>query len=323
MRVFVTGGAGFIGGAVVRRLVARGDRVVAMVRDPDRAPQLAELGVDVRKGDLARTPAILDAMRGSDAAIHLAGDYRIGIRATERPAMLDANLGTATRVMDAARTARLDRLVYVSTVNVFGDTHGRIVTESYRRDLTEGFLSAYDESKFLAHRAAEEQIAAGAPIAIAMPGQVYGPGDHSGAGELIRQAYDGTLRYRSITDTGLSAAHVDDVAAGITAVLDRGRIGEAYVTAGESIRLIDAMRVAARLGGHGLPRAAMPVGAMRIMAALPTAVREAMDLPADLHEALRASIGVTYWASSAKAAAELGYTPRDIASGLRATFGDA
>ena len=155
-----------------------------------------------------------------------------------------------------------------------------------------------------------------------MPGQVYGSGDHSAAGDLLRQAYDGTLRYRSVTDTGLSLAHVDDIAAGITVVLDRGRIGEAYVTAGESLRLIDAMAVAARLGGHRLPRLAVPIGAMRLMAALPTAVREAMDLPADLAEALRASIGVTYWASSAKAAAELGYTPRDLASGLRATFGD-
>ena len=191
MLVFVTGGAGFIGGGVVRRLVARGDRVVAMVRDPDRATQLHELGVDVRRGDLARIPAIADGMRGADAAIHVAGDYRIGIPAAERPAMLDANLGTTTRVADAARAARLERLVYVSTVNVFGDTRGRIVTEAYRRDLSEGFLSAYDESKFLAHRAVEEQIASGAPIAIAMPGQVYGPGDHSAVGMLLRQAYDG------------------------------------------------------------------------------------------------------------------------------------
>ena len=168
----------------------------------------------------------------------------------------------------------------------------------------------------------EEQIASGAPIAIAMPGQVYGPGDHSAVGMLLRQAYDGTLRYRSITDTGLSAAHVDDVAAGIVAVLDRGRIGESYVTAGESIRLIDAMRVAARLGGRSLPRLAMPIGALRLVASLPAALREALDLPSDMREVLRASVGVTYWASSAKAAAELGYTPRDIASGLRATFGD-
>ena len=116
MRVVVTGGSGFIGVAVVRRLVARGDRVVAIVRDPERAPALADLGVELRRGDLSRTMAIVDAMRGADAAIHLAGSYRVGIPASERPAMLDANVGATNRVLDAvadrrprAHRLRLDR----------------------------------------------------------------------------------------------------------------------------------------------------------------------------------------------------------------------
>jgi dihydroflavonol-4-reductase len=323
MQVFVTGAGGFIGGSVVRRLIARGDRVVAMVREPDRATALHEVGVDLRRGDLTRIPAIVDAMRGADAAIHLAGDYRVGIPAQERTGMLDTNLGGTTRVVEASRTARLERLVYISTVNVFGDTHGRIVDEGYRRDLAEGFLSAYDESKFLAHRAVEEQIAAGAPVVIAMPGGTYGPGDHSAVGAQLRGAHDGTLRYRSIDDTGLSFAHVDDVAAGIVAALDRGRIGEAYVVAGESTRLADAMEIAARLAGRSLPRLRVPGGMLRLLASLPASVRESMDLPSDLHEVIRAAAGVTYWASSAKASAEIGYAPRDLASGLRATFADA
>ena len=111
MRVFVTGGSGFIGEAVVRRLMARGDRVTAIVRDLERAEPLAALGVDLRQGDLSRTAAIVDAMRGTDAAIHLAGIYRVGIPASERPAMHDANVGATHRVLDAFATAGLDRLV--------------------------------------------------------------------------------------------------------------------------------------------------------------------------------------------------------------------
>ena len=155
MDVLVTGAAGFIGLATTRRLVARGDRVVAIVRDPARATVLTDLGVEIRSGDLSRTVAIADAMRGVDAAIHLAGDYRIGIAASDRQAMLDANVGTTHRMLDAASSAGLDRLIATSTVNVFGDTHGRIVDERYRRDLADGFLSYYDETKFLAHRAIE------------------------------------------------------------------------------------------------------------------------------------------------------------------------
>lgn len=320
MRVFVTGGAGFVGGAVARRLVARGDRVVAVVRDPARATALRELGVDLRQGDLARTPAIVDAMRGSDAAIHLAGSYRIGIPASERPAMLDANVGVVHRVLDAVAAAGVERIVHASTVSVFGNTRGRIVDERHRRDLADGFMTYYDETKFLAHRAAEERIATGSPVVIVMPGTAYGAGDHSSIGAVVRAAYDGTARYVVLGDTGISPVFVDDLAAGIVGALDRGRIGEAYILAGENTRLRDAMAVAARVGGRRLPRLEIPVAFLRLGSRAPAPLARLAGLPDDLREVLAAALGVTYWASSAKAAAELGYTPRDLASGIRAAF---
>jgi len=320
MRIFVTGGAGFIGLAVVRRLVQRGDRVMAVVRDPDRATPLADLGVEMRAGDLSRTAAIVDAMRGTDAAIHVAGMYRVGIPAAMRPAMLDANVGVTHRILDAVATAGLDRLVYVSTVNVAGNTKGRIIDERYRRDLSEGFLNYYDETKYLAHRAVRERVDSGAPIVIVMPGVTYGPGDHSGTGQQIRGAYDGSLGYMALADVGISAVYVEDVAAGIVAALDRGRVGESYILAGENTRLRDAMRVAARIGGRSLPRLELPTALVRLGSHAPAALARAAGLPDDLGEVLRAGLGVTYWASSAKAATELGYRPRDLGTGLRATF---
>jgi|EndMetStandDraft_8_1072994.scaffolds.fasta_scaffold108376_3 dihydroflavonol-4-reductase len=320
MRVFVTGGAGFIGEAVVRRLMARGDRVTAVVRDPASAEELEEMGVDLRQGDLSRSAAIVDAMRGTEAAIHIAGMYRVGIAPSERPQMHDANVGTTHRVLDAFATAGLDRMVYVSTINVAGNTHGRIVDERHRRDLAEGFLSYYDETKFLAHRAVQERIGGGARIVIAMPGTTYGPNDHSAIGGQLRAAYDGVLPYLALADTGISPAHVDDVAAGIVAALDRGRIGESYFLGGPNMKLRDAMEVAARLGGHTLPRIELPTALIRIGSRAPAALSRAMGFPDDLGEVARSAIGVTYWGSSAKAATELGYVPRDLTSGLRATF---
>jgi nucleoside-diphosphate-sugar epimerase len=320
MRIFVTGGAGFIGLAVVRRLVARGDRVVAVVRDPDRATALTDLGVETRAGDLTRTAAIVDAMRGTDAALHIAGMYRIGIPASMRPAMLDANVGSTHRIIDATVTAGVERLVYVSTVNVLGNTEGRILDERHRRDLADGFLSYYDETKYLAHRAVRERIDAGFPAVIAMPGATYGPRDHSGIGQQLRGAHDGSLGYVALGDTGISAVFVEDVAAGIIGALDRGRLGESYVLGGENTRLRDAMRVAARIGGRGLPRLELPTAMLRVGSKAPAVLARAAGLPDDLREVLRSSLGVTFWASSAKAATELGYRPRDLASGLRATF---
>ena len=99
--------------------------------------------------------------------------------------MWDANVGTTERVLDAAIAEGVPRIVYISTVNVFGNTKGAVVDETYRRDLAEGFLSCYDETKYRAHEAAEARIAQGAPIVIVMPSQVYGPHDHSLASEQL------------------------------------------------------------------------------------------------------------------------------------------
>jgi dihydroflavonol-4-reductase len=322
MNILVTGGAGFIGGSVVRQLVRRGDRVVAIVRDPDRATGLRDLGVEIRRGDLTRIPAMVDAMRGCDAVIHLAGDYRVGIPASERPRMLEANVGVTGRVLDAVATSGVVRMVYASTVNVFGDTHGRIVDERYRRDVADGFLSYYDETKFLAHRAVEERIAAGLPVVITQIGVTYGPGDHSAIGQQLEQAYRGTLRYVAAGSLGISAVFVEDTAAGIIGALDRGRLGESYIIAGENLRSRDALAVAARVGGRSLPRLVMPDAMVRLGSHAPAPLARLAGLPDDLREVARSSLGVTYWASSAKAATELGYRPRDLASGARAAFGN-
>jgi hypothetical protein len=86
------------------------------------------------------------------------------------------------------------------------------------------------------------------------------------------------------------------------------------------MKLRDAMEVAARLGGHTLPRIELPTALIRIGSRAPAALSRAMGFPDDLGEVARSAIGVTYWGSSAKAATELGYVPRDLTSGLRATF---
>jgi nucleoside-diphosphate-sugar epimerase len=235
--------------------------------------------------------------------------------------MDDSNVGATTRVLAAAEAAAIARIVYVSTVNVFGDTHGEVVDETYRRDLGNGFLSWYDETKYRAHVVAEERIAGGAPVVIAMPGQVYGPGDHSGVGEQLEGAFRGRLFALSLTDLGVCLVHVDDLADGLLATLDRGRIGQSYVLDGEPVRLIDALRIAARLGDRRLPGLSMPTRLLRLMVPFSGVLGGRLGVPANLAEVLSAADGVTYWASHAKASLELGFAPRSLEVGLRDAFG--
>ena len=98
--------------------------------------------------------------------------------------MRDANVGGTERVLGAARDAKIAKVVYVSTVGIFGNTHGKIVDESYEHP-AKGFTSCYEETKWEAHQVAKRLIAEGLPCVIVQPGGVYGPGDTSSIGELL------------------------------------------------------------------------------------------------------------------------------------------
>ena len=190
-------------------------------------------------------------------------------------------------MLDAAIGAGTPRIVHVSTVNVFGNTHGEIVDETYRRPGND-FLSYYDETKYRAHLAAEERIAAGAPVSIAMPGGVYGPGDHSEVGSVIDQLRDDTLRMRTFPELGMNLAHVDDIAAGIVLVGDLGHTGESYVIGGEIVRFGEVLDMVGRLTGHRAPRFAVPVWMMK--AAIPAGplIGKAMGTGPNLREMITA-----------------------------------
>jgi nucleoside-diphosphate-sugar epimerase len=320
MQAVVTGGAGFIGQAVIRQLRQRGDTVIALVRDSAKAEPLLELGCTLVEFDLATASgeSLTDALRGADAVFHVAGSYRVGIPESEHAPMFAANVVATRAVLDAAVGAGVARVVYVSTGNVFGNTRGQVVDETYRRPQPQEFLSYYDETKYLAHIAAEERIAAGAPILIAMPSLVYGPGDRSQAGGVIRQAMEGTLPVLSGGDMGGTFVHVDDVATGILLVHDRGAVGESYILGGEVATLGEVVRRAAAIAGQLPPRVSTPGWLVRAMAPVGGLLGRAVGAAEpNVVETIRSSIGVTYWVSSEKAKRELGYAPRDLDTGLR------
>ena len=152
---------------------------------------------------------------------------------------------------------------------------------------------------------------------IAMPSTVYGPGDHSAIGAQLLAAFKGSLRYRSLDDFGCALVHVEDEADGLLRVLDDGRLGEAYIVAGPTQRLREAVALAARIGDRRPPRLAIPTSVLRLAAPIAPRLGGRFGMPHDLGEVLDAGAGVTYWVTSAKAERELGFHPRDLEAGLR------
>jgi nucleoside-diphosphate-sugar epimerase len=320
VKAFVTGGTGFIGSRVVHRLRDRGDEVVALVRSPGRAAELTELGCTLVEGDLTSAEAIREGVQGCDAVFHIAAVYKVGIPASERDAMRDANVGGTERVLDAAIDAGVPRIVYVSTVAVFGNTHGAVVDETYTRN-GEDFLSCYDETKWDSHQVALDRIGKGAPIVIVQPGGVYGPGDHSELGNMIDQAATGKLKMMMFPETGLNLVHVDDVADGILLAYDKGKIGESYVLGGEISKMGDLVRKVSEIAGRKAPTRELPPALMKMAIPIGPLVGKALGFPPNLRELIRTSDGVTFWAKDDKARRDLGYAPRDMDTGLRQTLG--
>lgn len=319
MKVFLTGGTGFIGGRVAAMLRERGDEVVALARNPDRAQKLRRIGAQLVRGDLSDRAALAEAMAGCDAVIHGAAVYEVGIPASARPAMFRANVIGTENALGAALDAGLPRVVYVSTIAAFGNTRGKVVDEGYEHP-GDSYTSYYEETKVEAHRRAKHLIAEGLPCVIVQPGSVYGPGDHSAVGKQIEDFARGRLPALPFPELGLTMCFIDDVAAGILAALDRGEPGRAYVLGGEIARMRDVIATAARVTGRRPPRFTVPTALLRALAPAGPLVGRLMGQPPNLRELISSADGVTFWASHERARAELGYSPRSLEEGLRETL---
>lgn len=318
MRVFLTGGTGFVGSEVARLLRERGDAVVALVRDPSAAAaqRLRELGCDLVEGDLSDEQALVDACRGSSAVVHCAAVYAVGVPASRRDELVDANVRGTERVLGAALAAGLSKAVHVSTVAVFGDTGGRVADEQWERT-ADGWTSVYEETKACAHRRAREIGARGLPLVSVLPGVVYGPGDPSTVGDLVERFLAGRLPALPFPDLGVTPVHRDDVADGVLRALDTGVPGESYVLAGEPLLMRELIKLLAEVSGRRAPWFTVPTVLLRALAPVGAVVGPPLGLPPNLAELIRSSDGVTFWASGDKAREQLGWASRPLREGLQ------
>jgi nucleoside-diphosphate-sugar epimerase len=307
VKVFVTGGTGFIGGEVARQLRARGDEVACLVRSPEKAARLTELGCELVSGDLGDAAALRNGMQGCDGVVHAAAMYEANVRGSER-------------VLQAALEAKVSKVVYVSTVGIFGNTHGKVVDESYEHPGRE-FTSYYEETKLEGHRIAKRMmVEEGLPGVIVQPGGVYGPGDESQIADLLVEFFAGRLFALPFPKLGLCFSHVEDVAGGILLALDKGKLGETYVLSGPATTMREAVDTVASVSGRKAPKRTLPTPLLKALTPIGPLVGKLMGQPPNLREMISSADGVTFWASYEKANRELGYAPRDMYDGMRATL---
>jgi nucleoside-diphosphate-sugar epimerase len=316
MKYFLTGATGFIGAHVARQLAQAGHQVVAVVRSPEKAQDLARLGAAVHKGDVTDKESMRAPMSGVDGVFHIAGWYKIGVR--DKRAGAQINIEGTRNVLELMRELKISKGVYTSTLAINSDTHGNLVDETYHYDGSH--LSEYDRTKSAAHKLAEQFIASGLPLVVVMPGLVYGPGDTSSVRTTLIQYLQRKLPIIP-KQTAFSWAHVDDIARGHILAMEKGAPGESYIIAGPAATFEDALNLAEQITGVPVPRLRVAPGLLKAMSGLMSVVERVTPVPDDYSaEYLRINAGVTYIADNAKARRELGYSPRSLKEGLAETL---
>ncbi|WP_374688739.1 SDR family NAD(P)-dependent oxidoreductase [Promineifilum sp.] len=316
MKAFVTGGTGFIGRSVVRQLLARGYRVAALTRSERGAAALREMGAQVVPGDVTDRESMRAAMRDADVVFHIAAIYDYSPAAKAQSEAI--NVEGTRNVLELAHELGVPKIVYTSTLAVFGDTKGELPDETY---YTEGpFLTEYDRTKWKAHyEVAEPLIEQGAPIIIVMPGVAYGPGDTSWLAETMRLFHRGLLPIVPGPESVATYAYVDDIAEGHILAAEKGRVGECYILAGPAVPLGEMVEFWSQLTGRRAPLFGLPARFLRPMAPAGR-VQPALSLPTVFGPDMIGSLGVSYAGRSDKARAELGWRPRPLQAGMLETF---
>lgn len=249
MTALVTGATGFIGSAVARRLLARGETVRVLARASGDRRNLEGLDVEIVEGDLRDESARRAAVAGIDSLYHVAADYRLWV--PDPAAMFATNVAATTDLLRRAAAAGASRIVYTSSVATLGiPGDGSLATEETPVALAE-MVGPYKQSKYLAEEAVRKLVRdESLPVVIVNPTAPVGPRDvkPTPTGRTVIEAAAG--RMPAFVDTGLNLAHVDDIAEGHVLAHDKGVLGERYILGGENLTLQQILvRIAALTGG--------------------------------------------------------------------------
>ena len=320
MKVLVTGASGFVGAAIVRRLVADGHDVRALLRAESPTDNIRGLEVETVAGDLLDHASLTRAIRGCDALFHCAADYRIWVRDPER--MYRINVDGTRALMRAALEAGVRRVVYTSSVATLATATGDRLGDETRSATPKDCIGPYKRSKTLAEAEVVKLVAEqGLPVVIVNPSTPVGPNDikPTPTGRIVIQAAAG--RMPAFVDTGLNIVHVDDVADGHLLALDKGRLGERYILGGENMRLSEILAEIAALYGRKPPTVRLPVAALTPLALGAEAwARIAKRDPFVTLDGLRMARKLMFF-SSEKARRELGYGPRPAREAIHSAVG--
>ena len=253
---FVTGGTGFVGAHVVRKLVERGDMVRVLVRRTSNRALLEGMPVETAVGDLRDMDSLMKSLQGVDELYHVAADYRLWSRDPRE--LYRSNVNGTRNMLEAARVQNVPKVVYTSTVGCLGipkdGSPGNENTPVTRDEL----VGNYKRSKYDAEQIAIEYAGKGLRVVIVNPSTPVGPGDirPTPTGKIILDFLHGKMP--AYVDTGLNLVAVQDVAKGHLLAAEHGRVGEKYILGNKNLTLREILAILAKITRRKPPRVRIP-----------------------------------------------------------------
>jgi dihydroflavonol-4-reductase len=309
----VTGASGFVGSAVAAALRQAGYRVRVVVRRSSPRTNL-DPADEVAVGDMLDRASIAAALKGVRYLVHTAADYRLWAPSADD--IIRTNVEGTRILMEEAARAGVERIVYTSSVATIVCGRDEPGDETRLLQPSEA-IGAYKRSKVLAERLVSEMVEkSGLPAVIVNPSTPIGPRDvrPTPTGDIIVRAASG--RMPAFVDTGLNFVHVEDVAVGHVAALQRGKIGERYILGGENVALSAFLAEIAEIVGRRPPRVRLPRPAVYPIAmGAELYARVTGRVPFVTRDGLRMSRYHMYFVD-AKARRDLGYASRPYREGI-------
>jgi dihydroflavonol-4-reductase len=312
--ILVTGATGFIGNALVRRLVARGEHVKAFVRAGADLRPLSGLPTDrlqLAYGDITVEHTVFRALAGCSQLFHVAGAY--DYKPSSRKHVLDSGALGTREVLGAARRRGIENIVVTSSCAVLGTSSvPEPMDETHPFNLSDP--EPYVQAKVEANAVLEQLIAEGMPIVRVMPSAVFGPGDWKPTpnGQSLLE-YMGLPTFFSmpVSEGGVSIVDVEDVVEGHVRAMEVGEVGERYILGGENLTFSQMFQILADLTGLAEPSNPKGPVAISLLASL-MELRAAFSSKGPL---LTSRLARDYahayvWVTSEKAERDLGYTHR-------------
>ncbi len=250
MTVLVTGGTGFVGGAIARALVKQDQQVRVLARRTSKTEHLAALGVEIAYGDILDEASIEAALQGCNTLYHAAALYDFWV--PDKQAMMQTEIEGTRNVLDVALKANIDKVIYTSTAVTVGEPKGEVGNETTKH--RGYFLSTYERAKLEAEQVAKSYLDKGLPIIIIQPAGVIGPGDMKPTGQAVINVLNG--RFPTIFEGASSYVYIDDVGKAHVLAAGKGQIGEAYILSERIITMTEWFGMVCHLAGVRRP----PVG---------------------------------------------------------------